>query len=155
MACDTTALCALDESTGALLWTRKSEGVSGGYPKPYPLGAPTIVNGVVYAGRSKAIDSWNLADGKPLLALPVDLGSNPHLFAGGDTLFFLGDLASDTGKPGQRPLHAMDTLTQKILWTHRVNREVRYIEDWSTDEILVTPTAVYYENNSLIAKVAR
>jgi hypothetical protein len=49
----------------------------------------------------------------------------------------------------------MDTLTHKILWTHRVNRESRFIEDWRTDEILITPTAIYYENNSLIAKIAR
>jgi outer membrane protein assembly factor BamB len=149
------ALCA---STGVLLWSRKSEGVSGGYPKPYPLSAPTIVNGVVYAARNGAIDSWNLSDGKPLPSFPVELGSDAvraHLYASGNTLFFIGNIASDTDKPDRHPLHAMDTLTHKILWTHRVNREVRYIEDWTTDEILVTQTAVYYENNSLIAKVAR
>ncbi len=150
---------ALRASTGAVLWTRKSEGVSGGYPKPYPLSAPTIADNIVFAARSKAIDSWNLADGKPLPAIPVDIGSDidfTHLYADGNTLFFLGDQPTDTdSKPGQHPLHAMDIPSRKILWTHRVNRDVRFLDNWPTGEILVTPTAVYYENNSLIAKVAR
>ncbi|MGA9670611.1 MAG: PQQ-binding-like beta-propeller repeat protein [Terracidiphilus sp.] len=149
---------ALRASTGTLLWTGKSEGVSGGYPKPNPLSAPTIADGIVFAARSKAIESWNLA-GSPLPPIPVDIGSDvdfTHLYADGATLFFLGDLASDVGsKPGMGLLHAMDIPTRKILWTHRVNREIRFLETWSTHEILVTPTAVYYENNSLIAKVAR
>jgi hypothetical protein len=49
----------------------------------------------------------------------------------------------------------MDIPSRKILWTHRVNREIKYLENWPTHDILVTPTAVYYDNNSLIAKVAR
>jgi outer membrane protein assembly factor BamB len=153
------SVLALRASTGALLWTRKSEGVSGGYPKPYPLSAPTIANDVVFAARSSAIESWNLADGRPLPAIPVNIGSDidfTHLYADGATLFFLGDQATDTAsKPGWHPLHAMDIPSRKILWTHRVNREVRFLDTWSTGEILVTPTAVYYENNSLIAKVSR
>jgi len=128
-------------------------------PKPYPLSAPTIANGVVFAARSSAIESWNLADGQPLPAIPVDIGSDvdfTHLYADGATLFFLGDQATDTAsKPGWHPLHAMDITSRKILWTHRVNRQVRFLDNWPTNEILVTPTAVYYENNSLIAKVSR
>lgn len=152
------AVLALRASTGALLWTRKSEGVSGGYPKPFPLSAPIIVKSVVFAARVGAIESWNLADGKPLPAFPVTFGSDVdfiHLYAADDTLFFLGDLAGDTGKPGRHPLHAMDISTHRILWTHRVNRDIRFVDTWTTDSILVTPTAIYYDNNSLIAKVAR
>jgi hypothetical protein len=36
-----------------------------------------------------------------------------------------------------------------------VNRDIRFVDTWTTDSILVTPTAIYYDNNSLIAKVAR
>ncbi len=150
---------ALRASTGTVLWTGKAEGVSGGYPKPYPLSAPTIANGMVFAAQSKAIESWSLSDGKHLPPIPVDIGSDidfTHLYADGPTLFFLGDQDTDSGsKPGQHPLHAMDIPSRKVLWTHRVNREIRYLENWPTDNIFVTPTAIYYQNNSLIAKVAR
>ncbi|MDR3737918.1 MAG: PQQ-binding-like beta-propeller repeat protein [Terracidiphilus sp.] len=148
---------ALRASTGALLWSGKSEGVSGGYPKPYPLSAPVIGQGIVFAARSDAIESWSLADGRPLPALPAFLGNEElvHLYVDGATLFFLGDLASDTGKLGHYPLHAMEIPSGKILWTHRVNRDIRYAESWPTNEIFITPDAVYYDNFSLVAKIAR
>ena len=148
---------ALRASTGKLLWSGKSEGVSGGYPKPYPLSAPAIGQGIVFAARSDAIESWSLADGRPLPTFPAILGNEElvHLYVDGNTLFFLGDLASDTGTPGRYPLHAMEIPSRKILWTHRVNRDVRYSDSWPTHEIFVTPDAVYYDNFSLVAKVAR
>jgi outer membrane protein assembly factor BamB len=157
VATSSNIILALSASTGSLLWTGKAEGVSGGYPKPYPLSAPVIGDGIVFAARSDAIESWSLADGASLPTFPAALGNeeNVHLFVDGATLFFLGDLASDTGQPGRHPLHAIDIHTREVLWTHRVNREIKYQENWRTSDILVTPTAVYYDNNSLIAKVAR
>ena len=148
---------ALSASTGALLWSGKSEGVSGGYPKAYPLSAPVIGEGIVFAARSDAIESWSLADGAPLPAFPAALGNEEqvHLYVDGATLFFLGDLVSDTGKSGRYPLHAIDIHTREVLWTHRVNRDVKYSDSWPTHEIFITPDAIYYDNFSLVAKVAR
>jgi len=152
-------ILALSASTGSPLWTGKAEGVSGGYPKPYPLSAPVIGQGIVFAARSGAIESWDMADGNPLAPMPVKFSTDidfTHLQADGATLFFLGDIPNDeASKPGQAPIHAMDIPSRKILWTHRVNRETKYLENWPTYNILVTPTAVYYDNNSLVAKVAR
>ncbi len=152
-------ILALRASTGTLLWSNKAEGVSGGYPKPYPLSAPIIANGIAFAARLEAIESWNLADGKPLPAIPVKFLTDidfTHLYADGATLFFLGNIPNDPdSQAGRAPLHAMDIPSRKILWTHRVNRQSKFIENWVTENVLVTPTAVYYDNNSLIAKVAR
>ncbi|HEY2857197.1 MAG TPA: PQQ-binding-like beta-propeller repeat protein [Terracidiphilus sp.] len=149
---------AVSASNRTVLWTGK-EGVSGGYPKPYPLSAPVIVSDMVFAARSGALSSWSLATGKPLPDVPVlAFDASPeqaHLATLDSTLFFLGDLAVDSGKPGKTPLHAMDANTRRIVWTHRVNRQSQYIQDWPTHEVLPTPTAVFYENNGLIAKVSR
>jgi outer membrane protein assembly factor BamB len=148
---------ALSASTGDLLWSGKSEGVSGGYPKPYPLSTPVIGQGIVFAARSDAIESWSLADGGPLPSFPAALGNEEqvHLYVDGSTLFFLGDLASDNGKSGRSPLHAIDIQTREVLWTHRVNRDAKYSDTWPTHEIYITPDAIYYDNFSLVAKVAR
>jgi hypothetical protein len=42
-----------------------------------------------------------------------------------------------------------------VQWKHRVNREKRYFETWSTTWFAVDGSGVYYENAGFIAKVGR
>jgi len=70
-------------------------------------------------------------------------------------LYFVGRLNGEDDQFGKFALHALDVATRRILWRHRTSRPVKYLENWETHHVLPTASGVYYENASILAKVAR
>lgn len=152
------AVFAVDAQSGALRWKKEVSRLRGGYMTPRQLSGVAISRGKVFAAYGEALASWSLANGAPLREFPGKVGGDPTMATFSEldgVLYFLGEMQSDAPHEGKSPLHAMDVETGNILWTHRVNRPVRFLEDWRTSYVLPTKSGVYYENNSFMAKVSK
>lgn len=154
---DQNAVFAVDAKTGSLRWKAEVERMRGGYNTRRPLSKAIISKDKVYAAFEEALASWSLSNGQPLREIPGKVGSDPTrtlMSQREGVLFFLADLPTDGGGYGKCPLHALDVASGQILWMHRVNRPIRYMENWETHYTLPTSTGVYYENAGLLAKAA-
>nr|AEQ20617.1 outer membrane assembly lipoprotein YfgL [uncultured bacterium CSLF43] len=144
---------ALDAVSGAPRWKKTVERMVRGDMKPRVLSQVLIANGAVYCYFPEGLTSWSLSNGAPLMELPgrfPDSNYNVRLAEFDGVLYFVGGLPSDGESAASSPLHAFDLNTRRVLWTHRVTAG-----SWSTNYLLPTPSGVYYENEKVLAKVAR
>jgi outer membrane protein assembly factor BamB len=144
---------ALDAASGAPRWKQTVERNVGGDRKPRVLSEVLIAGGAVYSFYAEGLMAWSLSNGAALMELPgtfPDTNFNVRLTELDGVLYFVGDLASDGGAAGVKPLHALDLKTRKVLWLHRVAPD-----NWHTGYLLPTAGGVYYENQKVVAKVAR
>ena len=145
---------ALDAASGAPRWKQTVERmVNSRDTKPRPLSQVLIAGGAVYGFFPEGLISWSLSNGASLMELPgkfPDSNFNVRLTELDGVLYFVGELASDRASASSLPLHALDLKTAKVLWIHSVAPD-----NWHTGYLLPAAGGVYYENQKVVAKVAR
>jgi outer membrane protein assembly factor BamB len=150
---------ALDAKSGTLRWQRPVTRMEEGRQRAQDLGPALITGGIVYCASKGGLSGWDLKSGSPVFDLPgafrVD-GSLYRLAAAGGVLYFIADMEPGPPEGAFRwPLYALDLATKKILWKQRTNRPSPYesIASWRTAFLLPVDGAVYYEKESVLAKL--
>jgi len=121
------------------------------------LSSPVVAGGRVYAITDDALIGWELASGRQAFELP---GTYPgpngirHIVASEGTLYFVANFEQPGTKTNREGfLYAVDAATAHVRWRHRVNRDVQYVDQWSTRFFAVVGSDVYYENHGFLAKL--
>ncbi len=144
-------LVAIEARSGKVLWRNVAAA---------PLKAnwwPVVADGRVYGIHEDGLIGIDLKSGQKVFEYAGNFpnsDSRSHLQIVDGKAFFVANFEQAREAGNRRGyLYKLDLATKKILWRHRVNRDKKYAEDWSTKHFVVDGEFVYYENESLLVKL--
>jgi outer membrane protein assembly factor BamB len=149
----------LDARTGVERWRKAVERRVDGVVEPRPLSAPFVHDNRVYAIFEEGLIGWDAASGRQAFEFIGNFpASNYHrmLALADGAVYFIANLEQPNAQGNRQGfLYAVDLVTARVQWKHRVNREQPYVNEWPTTYFALDSSAVYYENSGLLAKVSR
>lgn len=150
-------LYALDAGTGAPRWRQDVVRTVDGREYEWHLSPPLIVGGRVYAIVQDALLGWDLQSGRPDFTFRGNFPSQDKirkLAAADGLLYFTANLETPAATSNRQGfLYAFDPASGRVRWTHRVNRERPYVNEWGTTHFHLATDGIYYENESILVKV--
>lgn len=147
----------VDARSGEERWRQAVVRQTGGAKSLRVLSPPVTAGERVYAMAEDALIGWDLRDGQQTFEFK---GTFPgpsrirNIVAADGLLFFTANFEQPEARQNRQGfLYALDPATGAVRWKHRSNRDLRYVDQWPTVFFAVADNSIYYENNSLLAKL--
>lgn len=149
----------IDAQSGRQRWKQGSTRQLDGHLTSPQLAEPAVTGGVIYCSWEGGILGFDAETGRQVFEFPSSFPDNNatgRMAVAGNVLYFSANNENPRSEgSGRGYLYALDLTTKEILWKYHASTPDKYnpLGRWPTRYFVLADRAVYFENQSKLAKL--